>query len=99
MWDCTDSQEVGLEAATLERVRNSSLVEWSCADNVTGLKPGAEVADDPRASGGHGRGASTMARSTGVNRCGPWSSENAGMSSERGVGNPSAESPRVPGEG
>jgi hypothetical protein len=45
MWDCTDSQEVGLEAATLERVRNSSLVEWSCADNVTGLKPRAEAAD------------------------------------------------------
>ena len=45
MWDCTDSQEVGLEAATLERVRNSSLVEWSCADNVTGLKPRAEAVD------------------------------------------------------
>ena len=45
MWDCTDSQEVGLEAATLERVRNSSLVEWSCADNETGLKPRAEAAD------------------------------------------------------
>jgi hypothetical protein len=45
MWDCTDSQEVGLEAATLKRVRNSSLVEWSCADNVTGLKPRAEAAD------------------------------------------------------
>ncbi len=45
MWDCTDSQEVGLEAAILERVRNSSLVEWSCADNVTGLKPRAEAAD------------------------------------------------------
>ena len=44
MWDCTDSQEVGLEAATLERVRNSSLVEWSCADNVTGLKHTAEAA-------------------------------------------------------
>ena len=27
MWDCTDSQEVGLEAATLKRVRNSSLVD------------------------------------------------------------------------
>ena len=40
-----DNQEVGLEAATLERVRNSSLVEWSCADNVTGLKPRAEAAD------------------------------------------------------
>jgi hypothetical protein len=36
-WDYCDSQEVGLEAAILERVRNSSLVEWSCADNVTGL--------------------------------------------------------------
>ena len=45
MWDCEDSQEVGLEAATLERVRNSSLVEWSCADNVTGLKSRAEAAD------------------------------------------------------
>jgi hypothetical protein len=48
MWDRPDSQEVGLEAATLERVRNSSLVEWSCADNVPGLKPGAEAADGPR---------------------------------------------------
>ena len=47
MWDCTDSQEVGLEAATLERVRNSSLVEWSCADNVTGLKHGAEATSFP----------------------------------------------------
>jgi hypothetical protein len=44
MWDCPDSQEVGLEAAILERVRNSSLVEWSCADNVTGLKHRAEAA-------------------------------------------------------
>ena len=37
MWERADSQEVGLEAATLERVRNSSLVECSGADNVTGL--------------------------------------------------------------
>ena len=44
MWDCPNSQEVGLEAATLERVRNSSLVEWSRADNVSGLKPGTEAA-------------------------------------------------------
>jgi hypothetical protein len=27
MWSCPDNQEVGLEAATLERVRNSSLVK------------------------------------------------------------------------
>jgi hypothetical protein len=43
MWDCPDNQEVGLEAAILERVRNSSLVKWSCADNVAGLKRAAEA--------------------------------------------------------
>jgi hypothetical protein len=45
MWDRGDNQEVGLEAAILERVRNSSLVQWSRAENVTGLKPTAEAAD------------------------------------------------------
>ena len=45
MWEREDSQEVGSEASILERVRNSSLVEWSCADNVTGLKSRAEAAD------------------------------------------------------
>lgn len=44
MWDREDNQEVGLEAAILERVRNSSLVEWFCADNVVGLKHTAETA-------------------------------------------------------
>ena len=44
MWGREDNQEVGLEAATLERVRNSSLVKWSCADNVAGLKYTAEAA-------------------------------------------------------
>ena len=38
-------------------------------------------------------------RSDEVTRRGVPSSENVGMSSERGVRNPSAESPRVPGEG
>ena len=45
MFECTDNQEVGLEAATLERVRNSSLVKCSSADNVTGLKLVTEAAD------------------------------------------------------
>jgi hypothetical protein len=54
-----DSQEVGSEAAILERVRNSSLVEWSRADNVPGLKPGAEAAD--AIFGWCGRGASSSA--------------------------------------
>ena len=44
MWDREDSQEVGLEEAILERGRNSSLVEWFCADNVVGLKYTAEAA-------------------------------------------------------
>ena len=44
MSKCRDNQEVGLEAAILERVRNSSLVKWSCADNVAGLKRTAEAA-------------------------------------------------------
>jgi hypothetical protein len=44
MSECTDNQEVGLEAATLERVRNSSLVKCSGAENVTGLKPSPEAA-------------------------------------------------------
>ena len=43
MWSREDNQEVGLEAATLERVRNSSLVKWFRADNVAGLKHTAEA--------------------------------------------------------
>jgi len=44
-WERPDNQEVGLVAATLERVRNSSLVEGSRADNVPGLKSAAEAQD------------------------------------------------------
>ena len=44
MSDCRDNQEVGLEAAILERVRNSSLVKWSGAENSTGLKLASEAA-------------------------------------------------------
>ena len=45
MWIRPDNQDVGLEAATIERVRNSSLVKWICAENSAGLKPGTEAAD------------------------------------------------------
>ena len=47
MWDRGDNQEVGLEAAILERVRNSSLVKWFRADNVAGLKYTAEAVSTP----------------------------------------------------
>ena len=54
-WDFTDNQEVGLEAATLERKRNSSLVKRSCAENVTGLshipKLGVSVSSEMGAVG------------------------------------------------
>ena len=48
MSECTDNQEVGLEAAILERVRNSSLVKCSGAENVTGLKPVSEAVNSNR---------------------------------------------------
>jgi hypothetical protein len=44
MFECTDNQEVGLEAAILERMRNSSLVKCSSAENSTGLKLDTEAA-------------------------------------------------------
>ena len=97
MWSCRDSQEVGLEAATLERVRNSSLVERDCADNVTGLKSRTEARDTPqgvvvgeRSHGGEG----DLARIVGAMR-----SANAGMSSEKHVRTMFAESLRFPTEG
>ena len=68
MWSRGDNQEVGLEAAILERVRNSSLVKWFCADNVAGLKRTAEAVAATRVAGAGllvvgvllGRGASCM---------------------------------------
>ena len=76
MWDRSDNQEVGLEAAILERVRNSSLVKWFRADNVAGLKHTAEAMALPqqpvgglrdcRPGVGVGRGASCGGGSGGV---------------------------------
>jgi hypothetical protein len=43
MWKRTDNQEVGLEAAILERKRNSSLVKRVRAENITGLKLSTEA--------------------------------------------------------
>ena len=66
MWSRGDNQEVGLEAAILERVRNSSLVKGFCADNVAGLKRTAEAVATTQVAGARnwragvvlGRGAS-----------------------------------------
>jgi hypothetical protein len=54
MWIRIDNQDVGLEAAIIERVRNSSLVKWICAENSTGLKLGTEATDFRRKASGRG---------------------------------------------
>ena len=45
MSNCKDNQDINLKTATIQKVRNSSLVKWSGADNVTGLKHGTEATD------------------------------------------------------
>ena len=96
MCECTDNQEVGLEAAILERVRNSSLVKCSRADNPTGLKLRTEAMGFSRYAAGsvgersHGGEAAAEASRVAMG------SENAGMSNERRVRNSPAECPRFP---
>ena len=51
MWERSDNQDVGLEAATIQRKRNSSLVKRACADNVTGLKHTTEAMALPQGNG------------------------------------------------
>ena len=57
MWDCIDNQDVGLEAAIIERVRNSSLVECAGTDNVSRLKDLTEAVNTHLSKDGYGRGA------------------------------------------
>lgn len=52
MWQRSDNQEVGLEAAIFQRKRNSSLVKRGRAENITGLKHGTEAPGRPPSTGG-----------------------------------------------
>ena len=92
MWRCRDNQDVGLEAAIIQRVRNSSLVKCLRAENVSGLKPVAEATDSLK---GSGRGAFRLLRSRVVRSGGAGGSENAGMSSEKAGENPARRKPKV----
>ena len=76
-------------------MRNSSLVERSCADNVTGLKHTTEARD----SENYSRGAFLRQRRRLVKGVGASGSANAGMSSEKHVRTMFAESLRFPTEG
>jgi hypothetical protein len=78
-------------------VRNSSLVERDCAENVTGLKPSTEARDssNERVVGERSvSGEGVPARCVGADR-----SENAGMSSEKHVRTMFANNLRFPTEG
>ncbi len=79
-------------------MRNSSLVEWPCAENVPGLshlpKPRIEILSDL-----YGRGELHVHGSRIVRACGGHGSENSGVSSEMQVRILHTESPRIPGEG
>ena len=78
-------------------MRNSSLVERDCAENVTGLKHGTETGNlsqvrvvGERSGGGEGGGTTVVGASR---------SENAGISSENSVRTRIARRLRVPTEG
>ena len=68
-------------------MRNSSLVEWLCAENVTGLSviPKLRVASSDAAVGEH----SIPDRSMTVRTCGPNGSDHAGISNDKEGENPS----------
>ena len=92
-----DSQDVGLEAAIIERVRNSSLVECPGADNEPRLKHRTEAVDLSLRER-DGRGAFSGRRSQTARTGGAQRRENAGMSSEMSVKTRHTGSLRVPGQ-
>ncbi len=97
MSECRDNQEVGLEAAILERVRNSSLVKCSGAENVTGLKLVTEAAGVRDLRVVYAVGERSYAREAAARASrGGVGSENAGVSNERRVRIPPADCPRFP---
>ena len=76
-------------------MRNSSLVEWFCAENVTGLSIEPKLGQYLIL----GRGALYAGRSQSESTGGLHTSENAGISSENYVRIIMAENLRFPGEG
>ena len=72
-------------------MRNSSLVQGFCAENVTGLKSATEASDDLD----HGRGALPVRRRYTERGAGALASENAGISSDKAGENPARRKPKV----
>ena len=81
-------------------MRNSSLVEWSCAENITGLSIQPKLGMFYNMVGERRiRGEVRAGALVDCIRVRMYSSENAGMSSENYVGIIMAENLRFPGEG
>jgi hypothetical protein len=94
-----DSQDVGLEAAIIERVRNSSLVECACTDNVARLKHRTEAVEPFRRSTRGLVGERWLLRRSLTARTGGAQPRaNAGMSSEMDVRTIHTARLRVPGQ-
>ena len=75
-------------------MRNSSLVEESCAENVTGLKSTTEAAGSSSDGGTVGERCQG-GEAADVSRGGALGSENAGMSSDNPGENPGHRKPKV----
>ena len=73
-------------------MRNSSLVEWFCADNSPGLKPTTEATGRRKAAVGE---RSVLQRSRGASRGGADGRANAGMSSVNLGEKPGHRKPKV----
>ena len=90
MWGLINNQDVGSEAATIQRVRNSSLVERRCAEDVRGSSTEPKLW---QIACNLGRGAFLSRRSGTERSRGEVRSENAGMSIEKAGENPAHRKP------
>jgi len=94
-----DSQDVGLEAAIIERVRKSSLVECAGTENVARLKHRTEALDVPVLANRDMVGERCVQpRSQTARTGGAHTRANAGMSSVMDVRTIHTVSLRVPGQ-
>ncbi len=92
MWERADNQDVGLEAATIERVRNSLLVECTPAPTIQRGYAGHRSTGPSLWLGG--RGAFAVRRSRLGTDGGALRSEDAGISSEKTGENPVRRKPK-----
>ena len=82
--DAKTTRMLAQKQPLIQRVRNSSLVERLCAENLTGLNLTPKLR---QCSNTLGRGALYTRRNSSVSGCGVYRSENAGMSSANaGIG-------------